>query len=139
MIKLSVISFLIFSVIVIGCGTEKEIKEQNEKVLQQEMEDNDTASLTPAESFGAVLAQSILNDESEVELESFLSESVYPKVSSASKVTIDKISSSLYLIKYYEGTAEKYLLIQKYYNPKEDSITFDITETGLTTSKQFLK
>ena len=139
MIKLSVISFLIFSVIVMGCGKEKEIEEQNEKVLQQEMEENDTTSLTPAESFGAVLAQSILNDESEVELESFLSESVYPKVSSASKVTIDKISSSLYLIKYYEGTAEKYLLIQKYYNPKEDSITFDITETGLTTSKQFLK
>ncbi len=139
MIKLSVISFLILSVIVMGCGKEKEIKEKNEKVLQQEMEESDTASLTPAESFGAVLTQSILNDESEVELESFLSETVYPKISSASKVTIDKISSSLYLLKYYEGTSEKYLLIQKYYNPKEDSITFDITETGLTTSKQFLK
>ena len=137
MIKLSVISFLILSVIVMGCGKEKEIKEKNEKVLQQEMEESDTASLTPAESFGAVLTQSILNDESEVELESFLSETVYPKISSASKVTIDKISSSLYLLKYYEGTSEKYLLIQKYYNPKEDSITFDITETGLTTSKQF--
>lgn len=122
-----------------GCGKEKEIKEKNEKVLQQEMEESDTASLTPAESFGAVLTQSILNDESEVELESFLSETVYPKISSASKVTIDKISSSLYLLKYYEGTSEKYFLIQKYYNPKEDSITFDITETGLTTSKQFLK
>lgn len=139
MIKRSVISFLILSVIVMGCGKEKEIKEKNEKVLQQEMEESDTASLTPAESFGAVLTQSILNDESEVELESFLSEIVYPKISSASKVTIDKISSSLYLLKYYEGTSEKYLLIQKYYNPKEDSITFDITETGLTTSKQFLK
>ena len=139
MIKLSVISFLILSVIVMGCGKEKEIKEKNEKVLQQEMEESDTASLTPAESFGAVLTQSILNDESEVELESFLSETVYPKISSASKVTIDKISSSLYLLKYYEGTSEKYLLIQKYYNPKEDSITFDITETCLTTSKQFLK
>lgn len=139
MIKLSVISFLILSVIVMGCGKEKEIKEKNEKVLQQEMEESDIASLTPAESFGAVLTQSILNDESEVELESFLSETVYPKISSASKVTIDKISSSLYLLKYYEGTSEKYLLIQKYYNPKEDSITFDITETGLTTSKQFLK
>lgn len=139
MIKLSVISFLILSVIVMGCGKEKEIKEKNEKVLQQEMEESDTASLTPAESFGAVLTQSILNDESEVELESFLSEIVYPKISSASKVTIDKISSSLYLLKYYEGTSEKYFLIQKYYNPKEDSITFDITETGLTTSKQFLK
>lgn len=139
MIKLSVISFLILSVIVMGCGKEREIKEKNEKVLQQEMEESDTASLTPAESFGAVLTQSILNDESEVELESFLSEIVYPKISSASKVTIDKISSSLYLLKYYEGTSEKYLLIQKYYNPKEDSITFDITETGLTTSKQFLK
>lgn len=139
MIKRSVISFLILSVIVMGCGKEKEIKEKNEKVLQQEMEESDTASLTPAESFGAVLTQSILNDESEVELESFLSEIVYPKISSASKVTIDKISSSLYLLKYYEGTSEKYFLIQKYYNPKEDSITFDITETGLTTSKQFLK
>lgn len=139
MIRFSILSFLLISVIFLGCGKDKEIKEKNEKAMQQEMEENDTVSLTPAESFGAVLTQSILNDESEVELELFLSETVYPKVSASSNVTIDKISSSLYILKYFEGTAEKYLLIQKYYNPKEDSITFEMTETTLTTAKQFLK
>lgn len=139
MIRLSVVSFLLISMIFLGCGKDKEIKEKNEKVMQQDMEENDTVSLTPAESFGAVLTQSILNDETEVELESFLSETVYSKVSASSNVTIDKISSSLYILKYYEGTAEKYILIQKYYNPKEDSITFEMTETTLTTAKQFLK
>lgn len=139
MIRFSVVSFLLISVMFLGCGKEKEIKEKNEKVIQQDMEENDTVSLSPSESFGAVLTQSILNDESEVELESFLSETVYPKVSSSSKVTIDKISSSLYILKYFEGTAEKYLLIQKYYNPKDDSISFEMTGTSLTTAKQFLK
>lgn len=139
MIKFSFLSFLIFSLFLFGCGKEKEIKEKNEKAIQQELNDNDTTSLTPAESFGAALSQSILNDESEVELESFLSEAVYPKVSNSSKVTIDKISSSLYLLKYYDGASEKYLLIQKYYNPQKDIIMFDITDTSLTTAKQFLK
>lgn len=139
MIRYSIFAFLLISVFVSGCGKEKEIKDKNEKVIQQEMEENDTVSLTPAESFGSALAQSILNDETEVELESFLSEVVYPKVSNSSKVTIDKISSSLYLLKYYDGASEKYMLIQKYYNPQKDSIMFDMTETSLTTDKKFLK
>lgn len=133
------ISFLLLFLFLIGCGKEKEMKESNKQAIQQEMEENDSIALTPAESFGAVLTQSILNDETEVELESFLSEVVYPKMSNSSKVTIDKISSSLYLLKYFEGTAEKYMMIQKYYNPQKDSIIFDITETNLTTAKQFLK
>lgn len=133
------ISFLLLFLFLIGCGKEKEMKESNKQAIQQEMEENDSVALTPAESFGAVLTQSILNDETEVELESFLSEVVYPKMSNSSKVTIDKISSSLYLLKYFEGTAEKYMMIQKYYNPQKDSIIFDITETNLTTAKQFLK
>jgi hypothetical protein len=104
-----------------------------------EMAENDTASLTPAESFAASLCQSILNDDTEVELESFLIEVVYPKLSSSTKVTIDKISSSLYMIKYVDGLSDKYLLIQKYYNPQNDEIMFDMTETSVTTAKQFLK
>jgi len=139
MIRYSILTFLLISVFVFGCSKEKEIKEKNEKAIQQEMDENDTVSLTPAESFGAALAQSILNDETEVELESFLSEVVYPNVSKSSKVTIDKISSSLYLLKFYEGTSEKYMLLQKYYNPQKDSIMFDMTETSLTTVKQFLR
>jgi len=139
MIRYSILTFLLISVFVFGCSKEKEIKEKNEKAIQQEMDENDTVSLTPAESFGAALAQSILNDETEVELESFLSEVVYPNVSKSSKVTIDKISSSLYLLKFYEGTSEKYMLLQKYYNPQKDSIMFDMTEKSLTTVKQFLR
>lgn len=133
---LIVIALFIF---VYGCNKEKPIQQNNEQNKQMEMGENDTTSLTPAESFAAALCQNILNDETEVDLESYLIDAVYPKISSSTKVTIDKISSSLFLIKYVDGNTEKYLLIQKYYNPQNDEIMFDMTETSLTTAKQFLK
>ncbi len=130
---------IILFVFVYGCGKDKTVQQNNEQIKQMEMAENDTASLTPAESFASALCQSILNDDMEVELESYLIEVVYPKLSSSTKVTIDKISSSLYLIKYVDGNSDKYLLLQKYYNPQSDEIMFDMTETSVTTAKQFLK
>lgn len=132
------IIFALF-IFVYGCNKEKPVQHNNEQNKQMDMVDNDTTSLTPAESFAAALCQNILNDETEVDLETYLIDAVYPKLSSSSKVTIDKISSSLFLIKYVDGNNEKYLLIQKYYNPQSDEIMFDMTETSLTTAKQFLK
>lgn len=141
MFRISVTVLILAVFLIAGCGKEKEkeIRERNEKAMQQEMEENDTSSLTPAESFGAMLTQSILNDETEIELESFLSETVYPKLKDASKVTIDKISSSYYLITFSDNSGEKQMLIRKFYIPKTDEITFDITETGISASKQFFK
>ena len=139
MFRTILLSMLAAFFLLSGCGKEKEIKEKNEKAVQQEMDNNDTSSLTPSESFGAMLTQNILNDETEVDLEIYLSESVFPKLKDAAKVTIDKVSSSLYLLTYYDASGEKNMLIRKYYNPRSDEITFEISETGPNAAKQFLK
>jgi len=129
--------FLLFSA---GCGKNDKESQFNKHAEQEQIESgNDTTSLTPAESFAAALTQEILKDETEVELESFLADNVYQLVSGSKKVTIDKISSSLYLIKYINENTEKNILIQKYYNPAEDSFSFEITETNTNNIKQFVK
>lgn len=138
-----IVSFSVLALIA-GCGKEKSIntnKEQKQQQQQQQMgiEDEDTTSLTPAESFASNLCQDILNDDTEADLESYLIDVVYPKVSGSTKVTIDIVSSSLYLLTYFEGGTEKHLLIQKYYNPQKQEIFFESSETSLSPNKQFLK
>jgi hypothetical protein len=134
---------LLFSVILLitGCGKEKNSNAVNEQKQQQQMgiDDEDTTSLTPAESFASTLCQDILNDDSEVELESYLIDVIYPKVSASTKVTIDKISSSIYLLTYFEGSTEKHFLIQKYFNPQKEEMFFESSETSLSPNKQYLK
>jgi len=125
-----------------GCGKEKSINTANEQKQQQQqmgIEDEDTTALTPAESFATVLCQDILNDDSEADFESYLIDVVYPKVSGSTKVTLDRVSSSIFLLTYFEGSTEKHLLIQKYFNPQKGEIFFESSETSLSPSKQFLK
>jgi hypothetical protein len=141
-LSLIIFSFSVF-VLITGCGKEKSITSINEQKQQQQqqmgIDDEDTTSLSPAESFASGLCQDILNDDSEVELESYLIDVIYPKVSSSTKVTLDKVSSSIYLLTYFDGSTEKRFLIQKYYNPQKDEIFFESSETSLSSNKQFLK
>jgi hypothetical protein len=131
---------MVYLLLAAGCGkTEKETQKNKQRDQEQIESENDTTSLTPAESFAAAMTQEILNDETEVELESFLAEKVYPLVSGSKKVTLDKISSSLYLLKYFNENTETNILIQKFYNPSEDSFSFEITETRTNNIKQFVK
>ncbi len=125
-----------------GCGKEKSINTANEQKQQQQqmgIEDEDTTALTPAESFATALCQDILNDDSEADFESYLIDVVYPKVSGSTKVTLDRVSSSIFLLTYFEGSTENHLLIQKYFNPQKGEIFFESAETSLSPSKQFLK
>jgi hypothetical protein len=133
-----------FSLMTAGCGKEKsnvlnEQKQQQQQQQQMGIDDEDTTSLTPAETFASALCQDVLNDESEVDLESYLIDVVYPKVSGSTKVTIDRVSGSIFLLTYFEGNTEKHILIQKYYNPQKAEIYFESSETSLSPSKQFLK
>ena len=132
------------TIMITGCSKDKNnnsVNEQKQQQQQQQMgiEDEDTTALTPAESFASTLCQDILSDDSEVDLESYLIEVIYPKVSGSSKVTMDQVSSSIYLLTYFEGNTEKHMLIQKYYNPKKDELFFESSETTLSPIKQFLK
>ncbi len=139
-LSLIIVLFSVF-VMIIGCGKEKSNTSGNEQKQQQQMgiDDEDTTSLTPAESFASTLCQDILNDDSEVELESYLIDVVYPKVSGSTKVTLDKVSSSIYLLTYNDESTEKHILIQKYFNPQKEEIFFESSETSLSSNKQFLK
>jgi hypothetical protein len=130
-----------FSAIILaaGCGKEKSINNEQKQQQQMGIDDEDTTALTPAESFAAALCQDILNDDSEVDFESYLIDVIYPKVSGSTKVTLDKVSSSIFLLTYFEGSTEKHMLIQKYYNPQKSEIFFEFSETSLSPNKQFLK
>jgi len=137
--KCSII-FLFALIIFTGCNKNKNELEKKQTEIQKQIEqEDDTTSLSPSESFGAALTQNILNDDTEVELEAYLSEIIFPLIVTSEKVTIDKISSSLYLLKYWDNKSEKNLLIEKFYNPKTDEISFEYTETSLNSKKQFLK
>lgn len=131
---------IVFSVLIFGCDKKKDtVKNTPDNTEQTNQSSEDTTEMTPAEAFASALVQDILNEENEPELEDFLTDNIYPKLSGSQKVTIDRISSSLFLLKYYEGTTEKNILIQKYYNPKEDEIYFESAETSTNNLKQFLK
>jgi hypothetical protein len=117
------------ALLLLSCGKEKNKNSaENQEVNEVTQTEEDTIPLAPQETFGLILVQDILMDEKETDLQLYLEETVYPLVSKSPKVTIDRISSSVYLLKYFDGTAEKNLYIQKYYNPLTDEIVFEKTD-----------
>ncbi|MBN1634469.1 MAG: hypothetical protein JW917_09910 [Ignavibacteria bacterium] len=115
--------FLLFLtyIFIFGCGNDKSVSEDL----------TDTVSLLPQEVFSLTLTEDVLGEDDE-DLKLFLEEEIYPLISKASKVTIDKIASSQYLLIYIENDSAKGLLLQKFYNPVKDEIEFTKTETVLT-------
>lgn len=91
----------------------------------------DAEDLSPQEVFSLTLTEDILGEEDE-DLKTYLEEFIYPLVSKSSKVSIDKITSSQYLLVYYENDTAKGLLLQKFYNPATDEIEFTKAEKTLT-------
>lgn len=131
--------FLIFlAVTFISCNKEKDNTKniQPEKISDQ---DNDTTSLTPKEAFSSAMVDDILNSDAEEDLRGYLEDDIFPLVANSDKVTIDKISTSLYILKYESAGAEKNLLIQKFYSPSKDEIWFDKSELTADVKKYLLK
>lgn len=127
---------ILISVFFISCGDKT--NDTDNRNNSSNNETDDTTSLSPQEAFSYVLVNQILNSDDE-DLELFLENEIFPVVSKSEKVTIDEISSSLFILTYFEGDLEKNLLIQKFYNPVKDEVTFVKSETSLTPKKQFLK
>ncbi len=112
-----------------SCGKGKNNNAiQNQELNEITQSEEDTVSLSPQEIFGLIMVQDILLDEKETDLQLYLEETVYPLVSKSTKITIDRISSSVYLLKYFDDSAEKNIYIQKYYNPQTDEIVFEKTD-----------
>lgn len=141
MISKLVIVLIICSVF-ISCDKETKTDQSSSKSDKgtNEITESETDSvMTPEEIFSSSLVQDIIGDDEDIELQIYLEEQIYPLVSKSNKTTIDKISSSLYLLSYEESGVMKNFILQKFYNPVKDEFVFDKTETHINSFKQFVK
>ena len=141
MISKLVIVLIICSVF-ISCDKETKTDQSSSKSDKgtNEITESETDSvMTPEEIFSSSLVQDIIGEDDDIELQIYLEEQIYPIVSKSNKTTIDKISSSLYLLSYEESGVMKSFILQKFYNPVKDEFVFDKTETQLNAFKQFVK
>ena len=139
--QLRYISFiLLFSgIFLYSCGKNDIIKEKPNVSESESQEPEDTVQLTPAELFSNAMCDNFLNDTDDEDLQIYLEEEIYPVVSKSDKVTIDKLSASIYLLSYSEGNESKNILIQKYYNPKIDEIYFLKEVVTFDAKKYYIK
>jgi len=123
----------------VSCSKD-EIKKKIEKKIETEATDEeaDSSVMSPQEIFSDALTNNILEGGDE-DLQVYLEETIYPLAAKSNKVTIDKISSSLYLLQYEEGGSNKNILIQKFYNPVKDEIFFEKRDVQNDAIKQFIK
>lgn len=141
MISKLVIVLIICSVF-ISCDKETKTDQSSSKSDKgtNEITESETDSvMTPEEIFSSSLVQDIIGDDEDIELQIYLEEQIYPLVLKSNKITIDKISSSLYLLSYEESGVMKSFILQKFYNPVKDEFVFDKTETQINSFKQFVK
>jgi len=125
-----------------SCGKDDNVKETSEKEKNQTQEENSDESdstMTVEEAFSTALVQDIIGNQEDPELQIYLEEQIYPIASKSDKVTIDKISSSLYLLSYNDNGAMKNILIQKFYNPVEDEFIFESRDTDANSLRQFVR
>jgi hypothetical protein len=139
---LNYIKYLVFVLLIIAfvsCSKEQVKRTFEKKIDTQVVEDEaDTTSLSPEEEFSSALVNNILDTEDE-DLQVYLEDEIYPLVKTSNKVTIDNISSSLYLLQYDDKGSTKNILIQKFYNPEKDDFFFEKREVQNDAIKQFIK
>lgn len=126
----------------VSCNKETKTDQSSSKSDKgtNEITESETDSvMTPEEIFSSSLVQDIIGNDEDIELQIYLEEQIYPLVLKSNKITIDKISSSLYLLSYEESGVMKNFILQKFYNPVKDEFAFDKTETQLNAFKQFVK
>lgn len=136
------ILIFIFSILLISCNKNTENKQnaQNQNNAQEESgNENETDSvMTDAEEFSSSLVQDILGEE-DVNLQIYLEEEIFPVVSKSKKVTLDRISSSIYLLGFDDNGTSRNFMIQKLYNPETGDFIFEKTEIPTSAQKQFVK
>ena len=141
-----IISKLLIALIIcsafISCNKETKTDQsssKSEKGINESAESETDSLMTPEEIFSSSLVQDIMGEDEDIDLQIYLEEQIYPSVSKSNKITLDKISSSLYLLSYDDSGVMKSYILQKFYNPLKDEFVFDKTETQLNAFKQFVK
>jgi len=125
---------LLFTLLIISCGDDT--KNDNETTDKDE---SDTISLSPEELFSSTLLEDILQSGEDDDLKNYLEEEIYPIVTNSTKVTIDRVSASLYLLSYDENGVQKNFILQKFYNPSSLEMYFEINETESNAVDQYFK
>jgi hypothetical protein len=125
---------LLLTLLIISCGDDK--KSDTETTDKDE---SDTISLSPEELFSSTLLEDILQSSEDDDLKSYLEGEIYPIVANSTKVTIDRVSASLYLLSYDENGVQKNFIIQKFYNPSSLEMYFEINELETNAVDQYLK
>lgn len=138
---LRIILIILIPVLLISCNKENSDRQRNESSkTETEQDENETDSaMTAEELFSSAMVENIMGENGDADLEVYLEEQIYPQISKSGKVTIDRISSSLYLLSYDDGGIMKNMVIQKFYNPEKDEFVFDKSETQNNAVKQFVK
>ena len=107
-------------------------------VDQSSKESDGADTLTKEEFFSQTLVQDIAGDEND-DLEGYLEDEIYPVVSKSTKVTLEKISGSFYLLSYDENGKMKSFLIQEFFNPVTEEVFFEKKDYNGDPSRQFIK
>ena len=125
---------LLLTLMLISCGDDtKNDTETTDK------DEGDTISLSPEELFSSTLLEDILQSGEDEDLKNYLEEVIYPIVSNSTKVTLDRISASLYLLTYDENGVQKNFILQKFYNPSNLEMYFEKIETETNAVDQYFK
>lgn len=104
-------------VLISGCG--KDNATNNENQSQQ-----DTIELEKDEMFGFTLVTEILETEDE-NLESYLTTQIYPLASNAKKVTMERLSGTVYYLNIINEKDTSQIWIKKFYNPQNEEVIFE--------------
>ncbi|MDZ4713787.1 MAG: hypothetical protein SGI89_15880 [bacterium] len=136
-----IILLLFISVVFItSCNKDVQQKPETQTSKTDVTEENDLdTNMTSEEIFSSSLVQNILGEDDNDDLQIYLEDQIYPIVSACGKVTLDRVSASLYLLSHDEKGTMKNLLIQKFYDPVKDEFVFDKSETSTDARKQFIK
>lgn len=125
-------------IVFILSGCKSENSKVREKISEEQKDTASETPMTPEESFSASLVQDILNEDDD-DLQIYLEEEFYPEVSKSKKVTIDKVSSSLYILSYDADGKMKNYLLQKFYNPDKDEFIFDKKEVDFNAADKLAR
>ena len=130
------ISAIVFLAVILmsACGKEKNDAGGNEADDTEQTE----AALSPEEALSTSLVQGILAAEDE-DLESFIENELYGELKSAGKVTIDRLSSSVFLIEFEKGGIRTTYIIRKYYDPSKEEFFFEKANSDSDILKQVSK
>jgi hypothetical protein len=139
--KLRYICFILLAsgIFIYSCGKNDNLKEKPTISESESQDPEDTVQLTPAELFSNAMCGNFLNESDDEDLQIYLEEEIFPLVSKSDKVTIDKLSVSMFLLSYTDGNESKNILIQKYYNPKIDEIYFLKEVVTFDAKKYYIK